>query len=192
MRLLSRSCDACAVLLAVLPCFAAQSGPSAPKQQTFTSTEAGYSVSYPAEWYRFPRSLPTLFILSFAPSQRARADVIPPGGASIAVTAPPDGVSTLEDWCARDLVPSETVLTKTPLALTRAADGTLVQAVEVDTTRGRPGVQKESIICYFAVSGHIFSARLNFWRGDKKSAEYVQTLHGIVTSLSSTSKEERR
>ncbi len=48
---------------------------------------------------------------------------------------------------------------------------------------GSPGPEFESLNSYFAVSGRLFSARLTYWKGDSRAAEYLETLHRLIESV---------
>src|SRR5580698_7084434 len=108
----------CPILLVSSQCLADLTDAQTADLQTFASSTGGYLVKYPETWHQFPPRLPTLFIVNFPPSQRAHAVVLPEGGASIAVTPAPIGVSNAEEWYARDIKPGMHPVSRTNIVLT--------------------------------------------------------------------------
>jgi hypothetical protein len=158
-------------------------GQSIPKGwRPFVSETAGYAVYFPDSWHILPPDLPTLYIVNFPPSQRARAVILPKGGAAIGVVPPPKGVATIEDWVKKDTTRA-VVESKDYLTLTRKDSGEPLQVTEVVSRRNDTGEENGGVDCYFEVSGHLFVARLIYWQGNPNVESYRQVLHKIIESL---------
>ncbi len=170
-----------------LPASALSGRPAPPARvREFVSRSAGYEVDYPADWHIMPVSAPTLYIVNFPPAKRVRAVVLPKGGASISLLAAPPGVSTAEQWLARDVKPLTELLSKTNVTIPTRT-GTQLEATEATLLWATPNPSFEGVNSYVTVSGRLFSGRLTYWKDDPRAAEYIETLRRVLGSLRLTS-----
>ena len=171
------------LIVAFLACGGIRGQPQLPQTKTFTSATAGYVAQYPDTWYVLERSLSTLYIVNFPPSQRVRAVTLPSGGASIAVVPPPQGTANAEQWAKRDLKPGMVLVSKTNNQLKSSDSDAPIEVTEMQLTRGLHGPDLYNVDCYFTVGGHLFAGRLTYWSGDSKAQEYLETLRHVIRSL---------
>lgn len=136
---------------------------------------------YPPGWYVFPPlNAPEMNIYNFAFSRSGGA-VLPNGGASIALLTPPKGIASEEQWIDRNSK-HEKDQAKERLVLRHAGSDAPIQVTQVISRSDGDGSgeQFEGVDCYFEMSGKLFAARLTYWKGDPKSENYRQTLHGVI------------
>jgi len=183
MSLISRSCFhtwTFPVLAATCALFI-WAAPPPPSWKEFLSKDGGYIAYYPSGWHVFPPSnIPQMVIYNF-PFSRSGGGVLPNGGASIAVLAPPKGVTSEKQWIDRNGKHAKNQA-RERLVLRHVRSDAPIQVTQVISRSDDDGSddQFEGVDCYFEISGRLFAARLTYWKGDPKSEDYRQTLHGVV------------
>jgi hypothetical protein len=153
------------------------------------SREAGYVAYYPPAWHILTPKLPTLLIVNFPPSRAVKADIIPEGGAMIAVVPPPRWIHSLEPWIKYRLKASR-VLSNTTTTLRPGDFRGALQITEVTYQWGLPGAETDNVDVYFDAAGKLLVAGLSYWKGDPKAKSYVEALQRMVGAIRPMKQEE--
>lgn len=158
--------------------------PASPRWKQFISKEGGYIAYYPPGWHVFPpSSTPQMVIYNF-PFSQSGGGVLPNGGASIALISAPDGVVSEEQWIARNSK-REKDQSRELLELRRVGSKVPIQVTQVISQSGADssGEQFAGVDCYFEISGSLFTARLTYWKGDRRADHYIETLHNVIERI---------
>jgi len=156
--------------------------PLAEGWKEFVSVSAGYVAYYPPSWRLLGADLPTLYVVNFPASRQERGNLLPPGGASIAVVPPRRPTNSIDAWIAHDIRGTNERI-RSAIQLKRAVSGTSIQVTEVVSTWGLRGDENESMGCYFEISGKLLAVQLDYLRGDQNARQYAEVLHRIVEEI---------
>ncbi len=158
----------------VIPAIASAADP----MKMFKSKDYGYTVQYPANWYKgSKRPDDPLDITSFPPSAAVHAVYIPQRGAEIMVAPVAafhlrETPQTLDAWITTDTA-HESIIAKRTFELRDARAG-MNPIIEVRTDEDDPPL--EALSWYFDFHGQLFKARLLYWQGNRNSDQACSDL----------------
>jgi hypothetical protein len=145
----------------------------------FVSVEGGYIAYFPKSWHVLPPSLPTLYICNFPPSRTVRAVIVPENGAMISIVPPPEGVTSIEQWVRRD---SEVTRVQSRNSITlQRAESTAPLRIEEVISLSIEG--PDTVSWYFELSGHLLTANLSYWNGDRNAKKHREVLREMVERI---------
>jgi len=158
--------------------------------RTYSNSERGYRLTYPASWHISVvpgKGGPTLsnYDLAKAPGH----GVLPPDAAEIFLLphsdlANIDHSTNPREWASEDARRfAFGATTMEPIANSGNPDISDVLRVAFDYQETGYNVQQKYLTFYFRLNADLFKIELNYWRGDPKAGSYEQALISILRSI---------
>jgi hypothetical protein len=156
---------------------------------TFRSEEAGFTVLYPASWYRSGSGTRGLDIFNFPPSKSVHGVVLPRSGAQLAVGRATSRTRTLNQWINQDLR-GERPISRRKIARPAEGAGACTELLEVAWLSAVGPAAYFSYTSYYCSTGdgRLYQILLTNWKGNPKQQELRNLALRVALSLKQFSK----
>jgi|SRR5580704_4701986 hypothetical protein len=150
----------------------------------YVNKQSGYSLDYPASWYRFNEESARFDLLNFPPEQRIKGVTLKAKGAEILVTAQPkENSQSLEDCIKSDLANDQLIESRDISRTQKSHDGCdrLHEVVSRSEVGERAYFVNTSLYCV-TKRGSI-QVMLSNWEGDPNQSNYQKIAVRIANSI---------
>jgi hypothetical protein len=150
----------------------------------YVNKQSGYSLDYPASWYRMDPGSVHFDILNFPPDQRIKGVVLKDKGAEIAVSLQPkDAPQSLDDWIKDELAHDQLIESRDISPIQKLQGGCERLQQVISRSEAGPGTYFIYTSLYCVTKPRFIQVLLSNWEGDPNQSNYQAIAVRIANSV---------